>query len=142
MPDNDNITIVAREWMAKADNDLRSGTFLLKMKDCPTDTVCFHAQQCIEKSLKALLVACETGFRKTHDLGELILLLPPRFRSLLSDDEQDRFTEYATVTRYPGNYEPISLTEARQATKAARRVYREVKKMLQEKPLFQEETDG
>jgi len=127
---------VAREWMAKAHNDLRSAAYLLKMKDCPTDAVCFHAQQCVEKYLKALLVTQGTQFRKTHDLRELLALLPSRIRPFLDNNEQDRFTDYATVTRYPGNYEPISLSEARQAVKIARRVRREVRKILEEKPLF------
>jgi HEPN domain-containing protein len=137
MSDNENAMAVAHEWMTKADNDLRSAEYLLKMEDCPTDTICFHAQQCVEKCLKALLVTQGTGFKKTHDIEELVALLPPRLRPSLDDKEQDRLTEYATVTRYPGDYEPISLTEARQAVRTARRVRREVRKILEEKPLFQ-----
>jgi len=136
MPENRNGVAVAKEWTAKADNDLKSAAHLLKVKDCPTDAVCFHAQQCVEKYLKALLVALGTGFRKIHDIGELAALLPSRLRPSLDDQEQDRLTEYATVTRYPGNYEPISLSEARQAVAIARRVRREVRKVLEEKPLF------
>jgi len=127
---------VAQEWIAKAESDLKSATHLLRIKDCPTDAVCFHAQQCVEKYLKALLVALGTGIRKTHDLGELMVLLPSRLRPSLSDQEQDKLTEYATVTRYPGNYEPISLSEAREAVAIARRVRREVRKILEAKPLF------
>ena len=127
---------VVKEWMAKAENDLKSAAHLIKVKDCPTDTVCFHAQQCVEKYLKALLVARGLEFPKTHDLGELIVFLPSRIRPHLDDGEQDRLTDYATVTRYPGDYEPISLSEARQAVKIARRVRREVRKILEKKPLF------
>ncbi len=47
-------------------------------------------------------------------------LLPPRLRPSLDNEEMDKLTDYATVTRYPGDYEPISLTEARQAVKMAR----------------------
>jgi HEPN domain-containing protein len=137
MPENENAMIVAQEWMAKADNDLRSAEYLLKMEDCPTDTICFHVQQCVEKCLKALLVTQGTGFRKTHDLEELVALVPSRLRPSLDDREQDRLTEYATVTRYPGDYEPISVREARQAVGIARRVRREVRRILQKKPLFQ-----
>ncbi len=137
MPDNENALAVAHEWMAKADNDLRSAEYLLKMEDCPTDRICFHAQQCVEKCLKALLVTQGTGFRKTHDLEELMALLPPRLRPSLDDTDQDRLTEYATITRYPGNYEPISLSEARQAVRTARGVRRDARKILEKKPLFQ-----
>jgi len=137
MPDNESAMAVAQEWMAKADNDLRSAEYLLKMEDCPTDTVCFHAQQCVEKCLKALLVTQGTEFQKTHDLAKLTILVPSRLRPSLDDKEQDRLTEYATVTRYPGDYEAISLSEARQAVRTARRVRREVRKTLEKKPLFQ-----
>lgn len=136
MPANDKTMAVVREWAAKAENDLKSAAHLLKMEDCPTDTVCFHAQQCVEKYLKALLVAQELEFPKTHDLGELIVLVPARIRPRLDDKERDRLTDYATVMRYPGDYEPISVAEAGQAVKIARRVRREVRKLLERKPLF------
>jgi len=131
---------VVWEWVEKAENDLKSAAHLLTMEDCPTDTICFHAQQCVEKYLKALLVTQGTGFRKVHDLGELIVLLPLRLRPSLDDREQAKLTEYATVTRYPGDYEPILLSEARQAVKIARRVRREVRKLLREKPPFSKES--
>jgi HEPN domain-containing protein len=74
--------------------------------------------------------------KKTHDLTKIMVLLPSRLRPSLDDQEQDRLTEYATVTRYPGDYEPISLTEARKAVAVARRIRREVRKFLEDKPLF------
>lgn len=41
----------------QAKNDLTNAAHVLKLAAaCPTDTVCFHAQQCVEKYLKALLV--------------------------------------------------------------------------------------
>jgi HEPN domain-containing protein len=36
------------------------------------DGICFHAQQCAEKYLKALLEGQIIVFRKTHDLVELL----------------------------------------------------------------------
>jgi HEPN domain-containing protein len=136
MPANDKTEVIVREWVTKAEEDFRSAVHLLTMKDCTVGNVCFHAQQCVEKYLKALLVTQNLEFPKTHDLGELLVLLPTRLRPSLYDEEQDRLTEYATVTRYPGDYEPITITEARQAVKTARRVRREVRKLLETKPLF------
>lgn len=134
MPENDRSMAVAKEWIAKAENDLKSAAHLLNVHECPTDVVCFHAQQCAEKSLKALLVAQGTNFRKTHDVSELMVLLPVRLRPLLDEKQQDRFTEYATVTRYPGDYEPIPLSEAREAVRVASRIYRDIQKLLKERP--------
>jgi hypothetical protein len=44
--------------------------------------------------------------------------------------DQDKLTEYATVTRYPGDYEPISLDEAKKAVRIARHVRRQIRKLL------------
>lgn len=39
----------AREWLRKAGNDLITARQTLLLPDGPTDTVCFHAQQTVEK---------------------------------------------------------------------------------------------
>jgi len=44
-------------------------------------------------------------------------------------------TRYATVTRNPGDYEPITLTEARRAVTLARRVRRQVRRWLPKQSL-------
>jgi len=45
-----------------------------RIKDVPEihlSMVCFHAQQAVEKSLKAVLYEKHLDFRRTHDLAEL-----------------------------------------------------------------------
>src|SRR5438552_3602045 len=104
---------------------------MLTMKNSPpTDTVCFHAQQCAEKHLKALLAFHSVPFPKIHDIRELVMLVPPRLRPRLDGSMQDRLTKYATVTRYPGGGAEPSLTEARKAVAAARSVRRQVRRLL------------
>jgi HEPN domain-containing protein len=130
MPDRDQVLSVAGGWAAKAENDLKNAAHTLKLgKGCPTDTVCFHAQQCVEKYLKALLVCEGVDFPKTHDLEPLMDLLPVSMRPKLSVEEQAKLTEYATGARYPG-WEEISLAEARRAVALARRVRGELRKRL------------
>ncbi len=122
--------------MEKAENDLKNAAHTLKMgTDCPTDTVCFHAQQVVEKYLKALLVFRGISFPKIHNIEELVALLPARDHPELPEAEQDRLTDYATVTRYPGDDEPISLTEARRAVELARRVRAAVRRLLPKETL-------
>jgi HEPN domain-containing protein len=122
---------VAREWAEKAENDLRNAAYTVGMaKGCPTDTVCFHAQQCVEKYLKAVLTVMEIDFPRTHRIDELLGLIPPAARPDLSSEDQDLLTEYATVTRYPGDYDPILLAEARGAVRIARRMRRRVRAAL------------
>ena len=89
MPENERIIEVAHEWVAKAENDLKNAVHTLGMgQECPTDTVCFHAQQCVEKHLKALLALSKTDFPKTHNIEELMALLPKGARPGLTADEQ------------------------------------------------------
>lgn len=78
----DRAAAVAAEWIAKAENDLLNATHTLTLGSrCPTDTVCFHAQQCAEKYLKALLSFRGSDFAKTHDLEALASRLRNGFGS-------------------------------------------------------------
>lgn len=69
-------------------------------------------------------------FFRNHDIEALVALLPKGIDVGLSATEQRRLTTYATVTRYPGDYEPISLEEAQEAVKIARRVRRAIRRYL------------
>lgn len=123
--------MVVRGWIEKAENDLKNAILTLRAgEECPADTVGFHAQQCAEKYLKALLTARDIDFPKTHDLGELIARITPGISVGLSAEDERRLTAYATVTRYPGDYEPVSVGEARQAVALARRVRGAVRRQL------------
>ncbi len=62
-------------------------------------------------------------------------MIPGRARPQLEAEEQRRLTSYATVTRYPGDYEPISLAEARRAVTTARRMRKEVRALLPKEAL-------
>jgi HEPN domain-containing protein len=127
---------VLRQWVQKAENDLINATHSLKLgKRCPTDTVGFHAQQCVEKYLKALLVNHAVDFPKTHNIARLLELTPLRVRPKLSQAEQLQLTDYATVTRYPGDYQIPTLTDARAAVRIARRVRSHVRKHLPKEAL-------
>ena len=128
---DDRVVDVARGWVDKAENDLKTAVHTLTITDdCPTDTVCFHAQQCVEKYLKALLALRQTPFPRVHSVAALVALLPQGSRPPISGAEQERLTDYAVVARYPGEYEPISRPEARRAVAVARRVRREVRRWL------------
>jgi HEPN domain-containing protein len=54
MPEADDLHETVRRWVVKAENDLHAVVRILTPElDAPTDTICFHAQQCIDKYLKA-----------------------------------------------------------------------------------------
>lgn len=58
-----------------ADRDIGAFEALLKHPEVHHAIACFHAQQAIEKCLKAVLFSRRIEFRRTHDLTELRRLL-------------------------------------------------------------------
>jgi len=126
-----------KQWVEIAVGDLWLASLALKHSSAghSRDGACFHTQQCAEKHLKALLNWQQIAFPRTHDIEELLTRLPERQRPELSADEQRTLTRYATVTRYPGDYEPITLTEARRAVTLPRRVRRQARRWLPKQAL-------
>src|SRR5436190_11935926 len=66
-------------------------------------TVCFNAQQCIEKYLKAFLVQHQVALPRIHELGEICRLcsmVEPSF-ALIAPIVVN-LNRYAVEMRYPG----------------------------------------
>ena len=125
------VIALVRDWLRKADNDLINAVHTLKLGGkCPTDTVCFHAQQCVEKHLKALLVLLGIPFSRTHDIAHLMSMVPLALAPSLNADQQDLLTDYAASIRYPSSNDEVSLSEARKAVAMARLVRREIRRQI------------
>ena len=94
-----------KEWVDKAEGDWSTMTREFQVTENPNyDAVCFHAQQCAEKYLKAKLQDEGVVFRKIHDLEILlndILPLEPNWNKL--QNSCDTLTVYAVKYRYPGD---------------------------------------
>ena len=95
---------ILAEWIAKAEGDFVVMERESRVRKAPNyDAVCFHAQQCAEKYLKARLCMARLPIPKTHDLALLLNLVLPlegkwgRFRSGLSF-----LTDFGVAYRYPG----------------------------------------
>ena len=98
-------------WIAKADSDLLAGQLL--SKSGPYDIVCFHAQQAIEKLLKALLAFCDQPQPRTHDLEELQrLVLAVHESKELADLDLFEASDYAVMARYDLQFWPDEETAA------------------------------
>lgn len=119
--------LVSRDWMEKAGEDL-AATEKLANDPLVTGVASFHAQQCIEKSFKAVLDEAGLPVPRTHDLVRLHALTE---NLLAIDCDMKLLVELSALylgARYPGG--PVSFTEFRPSTedigrycKAAAHVY-------------------
>ena len=66
---------LARRFLELADRDIKAFRKLALDREIDDAVVGFHAQQAVEKCLKAVLARHEVAFRKVHDLSALIDLL-------------------------------------------------------------------
>ena len=118
------------EWVSKAEGDyLTAGRELRARKSPNYDAVCFHAQQCAEKYLKAVLQENKKRIPKIHFLLEilaLILKFDGSYEFLKSDLEV--LEDYAVRFRYPGDLAEKS--EAQAAYAAAGTVRKFVRQKL------------
>lgn len=93
-----------KEWLVKADADLDTAKREVVVVESPSyDAVCFHAQQCAEKYLKAVLL--ESGLRipRIHDLETLLNHLMPLYPALSRVLHFARtLSAMAVEVRYPG----------------------------------------
>ena len=123
--EKDCMSPLTLEWVEKAENDYAAVQQLLQASDPLHDIICFHAQQCIEKYLKAWLQEANIPVPRTHNLEDLLALIVPTLPAW--DHWQPDFkiiTAYAVESRYPG---PSRTTEN---TQHAMRVCDEVRRAV------------
>lgn len=91
-------------WIAKAEGDWETMLREAVVKVRPNfDAVCFHAQQCAEKYLKARLVEDDIPFARTHDLLNLLKVvaeIEPSWQEY--EVELSALSVYGVAGRYPG----------------------------------------
>jgi HEPN domain-containing protein len=91
---------ITNEWLLAAKDDLKAAKTLLSDTSL-TNLVAFHAQQCIEKSFKALAEENSLPIPKTHDLIRLHQLI----KGLMADIDMEilyNVNELYIDARYPG----------------------------------------
>ena len=116
---------LAKRWLNFAQDDLRVAELVFSERIY--HQACFHAQQCVEKALKGVLVSMGRRSPRTHAITDLARLLPPDFAADLAD-ELGELDDYYIPTRYPDALPgmlPDGLpgrTEAKKAVALARSV--------------------
>lgn len=110
-------------WVQRARSDLALSRVALATPEVLYEDACFHAQQCAEKALKALLLAEGVAFPRTHALAVLLDLLQTAGVDVpAAVNEAFALSQYAVQTRYPGDWEPVTEAEAQEAVDTAAQV--------------------
>jgi len=87
-------------WLERARSDLALARVALQTPGVLAADACFHAQQCAEKALKALLVHRGIAFPRTHVLEMLLDIAQASDVDLpVSIDDIVRLTQYASEIR-------------------------------------------
>ena len=90
------------EWIERAEEDYNMAQLAQQTSRPFHNSICFHAQQCIEKYLKAWLQEANLPVPRTHDLVELLSLIVPTLPAWAQwQSDLKKITEYAVDSRYP-----------------------------------------
>ena len=125
MPDEHDEVVqkLVAEWVRRAHADMTVATFVDDDRLAP-EIIALHAQQAAEKMLKALLVQRQADFPRTHAIGALLALCEEAgFFGAQEFTEASSLTRYAVAARYPGEEEPVSREEAKEAVTLAAQVF-------------------
>ncbi|HBW22057.1 MAG: hypothetical protein A2X28_09555 [Elusimicrobia bacterium GWA2_56_46] len=119
---------IALEWISKAEGDFAIVERESRVrKNRNNDAICFHAQQCAEKYLKARLAEAEKAFPKIHDLTVLLDMVQ-KLEPMWEIHRRDLafLTDFAVKFRYPGeSANAATALEARNLCKAFRKTVRD-----------------
>jgi HEPN domain-containing protein len=111
----DELAEASRTLLRKADDDAAAARELAANPDISDEIVGFHAQQAVEKWLKALIADSGRQFEHTHDLRRLLTLaMADRSKLPVNADSLIALTQYSVPLRYEDllDVEPLDRGEA------------------------------
>ena len=109
----------AQIWLRYARSDLAVARTEFGSAEVLPETLCFHAQQAVEKAIKAVLTAHAVEIPRSHNIGELLDLIP---RGIARDQKVENsaiLTDYGVSARYPGEAEPLGSADVAAAADLA-----------------------
>jgi HEPN domain-containing protein len=128
-------TNIVDNFLIKASRDLGTAELIFKNKPEFTDTLTFHCQQTIEKSLKAYLTFHNTKIKSNHDLIYLIEKCS-ELDSEFSSFSKDLFADVNDIgmsVRYDDIENDPKIDEAFRYLEFTREIYEFVNKKLNRK---------
>jgi HEPN domain-containing protein len=119
----------AKELLKIALTDLESASLLHGTRKARPETIVFHVQQSIEKSIKAVTCHLEIPILMLHDIGALLGSLP---EDKLPPYEFDltKFNDYAGILRYEEGSAVLSTADIDKAIEVGREVWQWAKEEI------------
>ena len=94
-----------------------------------TSTICFHAQQAVEKYLKAFLIFHDVDFPRTHDV-DFLLIECQKIDSVNFDLDLKSLTEFGVSVMYPDDFFIPGVTETTEYIEIVQEVKEIVERFL------------
>jgi len=135
MPDDRQLAVreIVAEWMRHAWSDMTIAKMVENDAIAP-EIIAFHAQQAVEKALKALLIQRQVEFPRTHIIGVLLVFCKESGYKIEENlEEAATLSRYAIASRYPGETDPITRQEAKLAADLADQVINWVESQIEKK---------
>ncbi len=119
------------QWLNFADEDLKLAKHGLTLATgTPYRLIAYHAQQCVEKYLKAYLVFRGIDFPYTHNISHLLELCAESANWTKEIQDAEELTPFAITTRYPGEDEEVTAEEVSRAIEIADHARNTVRRAL------------
>jgi len=100
LPESSGSSGEANQLLRAAEKDWRTVCQLADLNDSEDVVIGFHAQQMVEKLLKAVLVAAGRSYPLTHDLDRLIGLVAETGKDMTAYLDLGDLNPYAVELRY------------------------------------------
>ena len=124
--------VFVKDWLKRARSNLAVAAAGKTSEEVLYEDLCFHCQQSVEKSIKALLISIDKEFPPTHSIARLLKLVSEAgIRVSEKIKKAIDLTDYAVKMRYPGEQEPATSREYDQALKMATEVYTWVANLIE-----------
>ncbi|CAN5388589.1 HEPN domain-containing protein [soil metagenome] len=119
----------ALRFLHLADRDIRAFHALKNNSSVDLASVGFHAQQAIEKCLKAVLIYSNQDPARTHDLSQLAYaIMAEKITLPLSVEDISKLNPYAVIYRYDDT--EVNIVTREEAQEMIETIYSWAKKLV------------
>ncbi len=127
----DDLKDYIQKWLFRADEDIAVIDHISKPDPAAyASSICFHAQQAVEKYLKAYLAYSSVDFPKTHDVDFLLSECQKVKSGELDGIDLKSLADFGVSIRYPDDFYIPDISETRYYMNIARDIKKIVKALI------------